>query len=413
MKAVLSILATLIALLVGEHASAQSSYPNRPVRIVVGFPPGTAPDVSARILAAKFANSWNVPVTVENITGAGSNIATERVANSSADGYTLLMGGNSALVVSPSLYDKLPYDPVKDFAPISQIFVAVNILTVHPNVPAKTLPELVALAKAQPGKLTYGHAGIGTSQHLAGELFKYMAHVDIQPVAYRGSTAVVPDLLAGRVTMFFGNVVNVMPLIRDGKLRAFAVTSLKRSVVAPDLPTLAESGFPGFEAVPWFGLMAPSGTPPEVIDKIYRETVKDLAMPEVRKAMGVELAREALGLPPDGFRLDDRLSEISFGDWEGCTLAQLQTRDPQRLAAREHDKFRFVPPNGESYQSVTKRMGEWYDGLTRDTVTAAHGGTARGLIAHLRIAQAAAAPLIDIAQGVVYVFAGGTITRYA
>lgn len=300
MKAVLSILATLIALLVGEHASAQSSYPNRPVRIVVGFPPGTAPDVSARILAAKFANSWNVPVTVENITGAGSNIATERVANSSADGYTLLMGGNSALVVSPSLYDTLPYDPVKDFDPISQIFVAVNILTVHPNVPANTLPELVALAKAQPGKLTYGHAGIGTSQHLAGELFKYMAHVDIQPVAYRGSTAVVPDLLAGRVTMFFGNVVNVMPLIRDGKLRAFAVTSLKRSVVAPDLPTLAESGFPGFEAVPWFGLMAPSGTPPEVIDKIYRETVKDLAMPEVRKAMG-EQGLDIIGNSPTEF----------------------------------------------------------------------------------------------------------------
>jgi len=300
MKAVLSILATLIALLVGEHASAQSSYPNRPVRIVVGFPPGTAPDVSARILAAKFAISWNVPVTVENITGAGSNIATERVANSSADGYTLLMGGNSALVVSPSLYDKLPYDPVKDFDPISQIFVAVNILTVHPNVPANTLPELVALAKAQPGKLTYGHAGIGTSQHLAGELFKYMAHVDIQPVAYRGSTAVVPDLLAGRVTMFFGNVVNVMPLIRDGKLRAFAVTSLKRSVVAPDLPTLAESGFPGFEAVPWFGLMAPSGTPPEVIDKIYRETVKDLAMPEVRKAMG-EQGLDIIGNSPTEF----------------------------------------------------------------------------------------------------------------
>jgi len=300
MKAVLSILATLIALLVGEHASAQSSYPNRPVRIVVGFPPGTAPDVSARILAAKFAISWNVPVTVENITGAGSNIATERVANSSADGYTLLMGGNSALVVSPSLYDKLPYDPVKDFDPISQIFVAVNILTVHPNVPANTLPELVALAKAQPGKLTYGHAGIGTSQHLAGELFKYMAHVDIQPVAYRGSTAVVPDLLAGRVTMFFGNVVNVMPLIRDGKLRAFAVTSLKRSVVAPDLPTLAELGFPGFEAVPWFGLMAPSGTPPEVIDKIYRETVKDLAMPEVRKAMG-EQGLDIIGNSPTEF----------------------------------------------------------------------------------------------------------------
>ena len=153
-------------------------------------------------------------------------------------------------------------------------------------MPAKTLQELVALAKAQPGKLTYGHAGIGTSQHLAGELFKYMAHVDITPVAYRGSTAVVPDLLAGRLTMFFGNVVNVLPLVREGKLRAFAVTSIKRSAVAPDLPTMAESGFPGFEAVPWFGLMAPAGTPPAIIDKIHRETVKDLAMPDVRKTLG-------------------------------------------------------------------------------------------------------------------------------
>src|SRR3974390_2490484 len=294
MKAVLSILATLIALLVGEHASAQSSYPNRPVRIVVCFPPGTAPDVSARILAAKFAISWNVPVTVENITGAGSNIATERVANSSADGYTLLMGGNSALVVSPSLYDKLPYDPVKDFDPISQIFVAVNILTVHPNVPANTLPELVALAKAQPGRLTYGHAGIGTSQHLAGELFKYMAHIDVTPVAYRGSTAVLPDLPAGRLTMFFGNIVNVLPLVREGKLRAFAITSLKRSALAPDLPTMAESGFPGFEAVPWFGLLAPAGTPKDIVDKLYGETARTLAMPEVRKKF------DELGLEPVG-----------------------------------------------------------------------------------------------------------------
>jgi len=286
MKIILNVIAALFLLLTAHTASAESTYPNRPVRIVVGFPAGTAPDVSARILANKFSADWGVPVTVENITGAGSNIATERVAKSTPDGYTLLMGGNSALVVSPSLYEKLPYDPVKDFAPISQVFVAANILTVHPDVPAKTLPELVALAKAQPGKLTYGHAGIGTSQHLAGELFKYMAHIDITPVAYRGSTAVVPDLLAGRLTMFFGNVVNVMPLIRDGKLRAFAVTSIKRSAVAPDLPTFAESGYPGFEAVPWFGLMAPAGTPPDIIDKVYRETVKDLALPDVRKAMG-------------------------------------------------------------------------------------------------------------------------------
>jgi tripartite-type tricarboxylate transporter receptor subunit TctC len=156
------------------------------------------------------------------------------------------------------------------------------------------LPELVALARAQPGKLTYGHAGIGTSQHLAGELFKYMAHIDVTPVAYRGSTAVLPDILAGRLTMFFGNIVNVLPQVREGKLRAFSITSLKRSALAPDLPTMAESGFPGFEAVPWFGLLAPAGTPADIIDKIYKETVKDLALPDVHKSM------EQQGLDPIG-----------------------------------------------------------------------------------------------------------------
>jgi tripartite-type tricarboxylate transporter receptor subunit TctC len=300
MKRILHILAALTVLLTADNVPAQSNYPNRVVRILVGFTPGTAPDVSARLLANKFSEDWSVPVAVENVTGAGSNIATDRVAKSPPDGYTLLMGGNSALVISPSLYAKLPYDPVTDFAPISQVFVAANILTVHPDVPAKTLPELVALARAQPGKLTYGHAGIGTSQHLAGELFKYMAHVDVQPVAYRGSTAVVPDLLAGRLTMFFGNVVNVLPLIREGKLRAFAVTSLKRSAVAPDLPTMAESGFPGFEAVPWFGLMAPAGTPADIIDKLHRETAKVLAMPDIRKQFD-ELGLDPIGNSPTEF----------------------------------------------------------------------------------------------------------------
>jgi tripartite-type tricarboxylate transporter receptor subunit TctC len=299
MKFILHIIAALTVLLAAENAAAQN-YPNRPVRILVGFTPGTAPDVSARILAGKFSESWGVPVTIENLTGAGSNIATDRVAKSPPDGYTLLMGGNSALVISPSLYEKLPYDPIADFAPISQVFVAANILAIHPDVPAKTLQELVALARAQPGNLTYGHAGIGTSQHLAGELFKYMAHVDITSVAYRGSTAVLPDLLAGRLSIFFGNVVNVLPLVREGKLRAFAVTSLKRSAVAPELPTMAESGFPGFEAVPWFGLMAPAGTSPDIIDKIHRETVKDLALPDVRKTMG-EQGLDIIGNSPKEF----------------------------------------------------------------------------------------------------------------
>jgi tripartite-type tricarboxylate transporter receptor subunit TctC len=239
-------------------------------------------------------------VVVENVTGASGNIACDRVAKSPPDGYTLVLCGNGSLVIAPSLYDKLPYDPVKDFAPIAQVFVAANLLTVHPDVPAKTLPEFVALARAQPGKLAYGHAGAGTSQHLAGELFKYMAKVDLQPVAYRGSTAVVPDLLAGRVQIFFGNIVNTLPLVREGKLRAFAVTSAKRSAVAPDLPTMAEAGFPGYEAVPWFGLMAPAGTPAAIIEKIHRDTVRALAMPDMRKKFG-DLGLDVIGNSPAEF----------------------------------------------------------------------------------------------------------------
>jgi tripartite-type tricarboxylate transporter receptor subunit TctC len=291
------VLAVLAA--VGD-ALAQTNYPEQSVRILVGFSPGVAPDVTARLLADKFTEAWGKAVVVENITGAGSNIATDRAAKAPADGYTLLMGGNSALIMSPSLYDKLPYDPIKDFAPISQVFVAANLLVVYPDVPAKTLPELVALARAQPGKLTYGHAGVGTSQHLGGELLKYMAHVDIQPVAYRGTTAVLPDLLAGRLTMSFANISNALPLVRDGKLRAFAVSSHQRSAAAPDLPTMAESGYPGFEAVPWFGLLAPAGTPPAIIDKVHRETVRVLALPEVRRNLDV-LGLDVIGSSPAQF----------------------------------------------------------------------------------------------------------------
>ena len=276
-------LAVLFSLLGAGHAPAQTGYPEQTVRILVGFPAGTAPDVAARIVADKFAQNWGKPVVVENITGASGNIAVDRAAKSPRDGYTLLMGGNSSLIMSVSLTDKLPFDPVKDFAPISQIFVAANLLVVHPDVPAKSIAELVALARAKPGALTYGHTGPGSSQHLAGELFKYMAKVSIQPVGYRGSTAVLPDLLAGRLTMSFSNVVNAAPLVREGKLRAFAVSSRKRSVAAPDLPTMDESGYPGFEAVPWFGLLAPAGTPQAITDKVHQETVRVLGQPDVRK----------------------------------------------------------------------------------------------------------------------------------
>jgi tripartite-type tricarboxylate transporter receptor subunit TctC len=299
MKSVLHVCAVLAALLAAGEAIAEN-YPEQAVRIVVGFPPGVAPDVTARLLADKFSEAWGKAFVVENVTGAGSNIATDRVAKAAPDGYTLLMGGNSALVINPSLYDKLPYDPIKDFLPISQVFVAANVLVVHPDLPAKTLPDLVALARAEPGKLTYGHAGVGTSQHLAGELFKSMAHIDMQPVAYRGTTAVLPDLLAGRLSLSFANIANALPLIREGKLRAFAVTSRKRSAAAPDLPTMDEAGFPGFEAVPWFGLLAPAGTPPAVVEKVYRETARNLALPEVRKRLG-ELGLDLIGNSPTEF----------------------------------------------------------------------------------------------------------------
>jgi len=287
------------ALLAAGHAFAQG-YPDQGVKIVVGFPPGVAPDVTARLLADRLGEAWGKPVVVENVTGAGSNIATDRVAKAAPDGYTLLMGGNSALVMSPSLYDKLPYDSIRDFAPITQVFVAANLLVVHPDVPAKTLPELVALARARPGALTYGHAGVGTSQHLAAELFKYMAHLDIQPVAYRGTTAVLPDLLAGRLDMSFANILNALPLARDGKLRTFAVTSQQRSVAAPEMPTMVELGYPGFEAVPWFGLVAPAGTPPPIIDKVHRDSARILAQPDVRKRL-TELGLDLIGNTPTEF----------------------------------------------------------------------------------------------------------------
>jgi tripartite-type tricarboxylate transporter receptor subunit TctC len=299
MNPAVHVCAVLAALLAAGEAVAEN-YPEQPVKIVVGFPPGVAPDLAARLLADKFSAAFGKTFFVENVTGAGSNIATDRVAKAAPDGYTLLMGGNSALVFSPSLYDKLPYDPIKDFAPISQVFVAANILVANPDVPARTLPELVALARAAPGKLTYGHAGVGTSQHLAGELFKSMAHVDLQPVAYRGTTAVLPDLLAGRLSLSFANIANALPLIREGKLRVFAVTSLKRSAAAPDLPTMAEEGFPGFEAVPWFGLLAPAGTPPAIIEKVYRETARSLALPEVRQRLD-ELGLDTIGNLPAEF----------------------------------------------------------------------------------------------------------------
>jgi tripartite-type tricarboxylate transporter receptor subunit TctC len=300
MRAICAELAVLGLMLSAAPAAAQTAYPTQPVRILVGFTAGTAPDIVARVLAEKVAASWGRPVLIENVGGAGGNIACGRVAHSAPDGHTLVMCGNGSLVIAPSLYTKLSYDPLKDFVPITQVFVASNILVVHPSVPVNSVSELVALAKAEPGKLTYAHTGIGTSQHLAGELFKYMAHVDIRPVAYRGTTAVLPDLLAGRLSMSFSNISNVLPLVREGKLKGFAVSSARRSGAAPDLPTMIEMGYPGFDAVPWFGLMAPAGTPTAITDKIYAETMRVLGQPEVRKQLA-DLGIDVIGGTPAEF----------------------------------------------------------------------------------------------------------------
>jgi tripartite-type tricarboxylate transporter receptor subunit TctC len=266
--------------------------------MVVGFPPGSAPDTVARLLSEKFAEAWGKPVTTENVPGAAANIAADRIAKAAPDGYTLGLLGQS-IVVNPSLY-RLAYDPVKDFAPVSQVAVSPYILVVHNAVPAKSVEELVALAKAQPGGLTFASGGSGSATHIAAELFKAAAGIDIRHIPYKGVVAAIPDVLAGRVTMMFSPMVGVLPLAREGKLRALAVTSLRRSSAASELPTIDESGYPGFEFTIWYGLLAPAKTPATIVRRLHLETVKALAQADVRAKLA-GLGMEVIGNSPDEF----------------------------------------------------------------------------------------------------------------
>jgi tripartite-type tricarboxylate transporter receptor subunit TctC len=299
MKAICGV-AALSLLLIAGAASAQTSYPDRQVRMLVGFAAGGPADIAARIVADGLSEAWGKPVVVENLTGAAGNVATDRVAKSAPDGYTLVMAASSSIVTNVSLYDKLPFDPVKDLAPISQVCFTPNILAVNNDVPAKSVQELVALARARPGALTFGSAGVGTSQHLAGELLKTMAGVNLQHVPYRGIAQVMPDLLGGRLTMSFGNISAVLPLMRENKVRALAVTSIKRSAFVPNLPTVAEQGFPGFDSTAWFGLMAPAGTPAPIVAKLHAETTKILSRADVREKFGT-LGMEVVANTPTEF----------------------------------------------------------------------------------------------------------------
>jgi len=286
-----------LALLIVGSPAAQTNYPENPIRLVTGFPPGSQSDTVARLFGQKLAEAWGKPVLIDNVSGAAGNIASERIARAAPDGYTLGLLGQGQLVINPSLY-KLTYDPMKDFAPISQVYMSTNILVVHNAVPAKSVKELVALAKAQPGGLTFASGGSGSSNHMAAELLKSMAGLDIRHIPYKGVVLAIPDLLGGRVMMMFSPTSNVLPLAREGKLRALAVTSLKRAPAVPELPTIAESGYPGFEATIWFGLLAPARTPVPIVRKLHLETVKALALPDLRAKLA-DLGIEGIGNSSD------------------------------------------------------------------------------------------------------------------
>ena len=299
MKQILAVILSVSAIVAAGHAAAQTNYPEKPIRIIVGFPAGSSPDITARHLGQKLAESWAKSVVVDNVPGAAGNIAAERVAKAVPDGYTLALAVNAQVIINPSLY-KLPYDPVRDFAPVSQVGVSPNILVVHSVVPAKTFMELVTLARARPGEITFASGGSGSSPHLAAELLKTAAGLDILHIPYKGVIVAVPDLLAGRVMMMFSPISVVLPLVRDGKLRPLAVTSLRRSPVAPNVPTIDESGYPGFEATVWYGLLAPAGTTATIVRKLHLETVRVLALPEVRAKLA-DLGIEVIGNSPEEF----------------------------------------------------------------------------------------------------------------
>lgn len=276
------LLAGALTLASANLALAQTAYPEGSVKLVIGFPAGTPPDTVARLLAEKMQASLGKSIIVESVPGAGGNIAADRVAKSPPDGHTLLLAGNASIVVNSSLYDKLPYDPSKDLAPISQVAMAPNMLVVNPDVSVGSVAELIAFAKAQPDTLTYGHAGVGISQHLGAEVFKQMTGVKVRPVAYSGSNSIVPDVLMNRVSMCFCGMSIVLPHVREGKLKALAVTSLKRTTVAPEVPTLDEAGLKGFDVTVWYGLMAPASTPSPIIERLNKEVRNALATGDVR-----------------------------------------------------------------------------------------------------------------------------------
>jgi tripartite-type tricarboxylate transporter receptor subunit TctC len=279
------------------NAVQAQDYPSRPIRLIVGFGPGAGADISARILAADMSKALGQQIVVENRAGAGSNIAAELVVRAPKDGYTLLVG-TAANVINAAIRP-LSFDFAKDLAPIVLTTEAPNILVVNPSVGASTVPSLIALAKAKPGELTFGSAGVGTSPHVSGELFNIMAGVKTVHVPYQGSAQAMTDLLGGRISLMFSPASTAVPHMRSGAIRALASTTLKRPAIAPDLPTMDEAGLPGFETAVWFGLNAPAATPGDIIEKLARTANAALKAPEVASAMQAQGLEPAGGTPED------------------------------------------------------------------------------------------------------------------
>ncbi len=268
-------------------AACAQAWPQKPIRIVVPFATGGIADTFGRIVAAKMNEAWGQPVVVENRTGAGGNIGAELVAKSAPDGYNLVVGNIGTHALNVSLFKTLPFDPVKDFTPVAMLMEADGLLVVHPSVQATNVKELVALARTQPGKLTYGSGGLGTTSHLAGELLKYMAKVDMTHVPYKGNVPAITDLLGGQVNMIFATMPTVLPHVKAGKLRALATLRTQRTKALPDLPTIAET-LPGFDANNWIALFGPAGLPPAVARQINAEVLKTMNTPEVRARLDNE-----------------------------------------------------------------------------------------------------------------------------
>jgi tripartite-type tricarboxylate transporter receptor subunit TctC len=257
-------------------------------------------DTVARLLGQKVSESTKQPVIVDNKPGAGGNIGADAVAKSPADGYTILMGAVATHAINPTLYASIPYDPIRDFAPVTQVASTPNVLVVNPSVPASTVREFIDYARAHPGKLNFGSGSTGSAGHLAGELFKAMAGVDMAHVPYKGAAPAMNDLIGGQIQLMFDNLASSLAQVRGGKVRALAVTTAKRSALAPELPTIAESGLPGFDISTWFGIFVPAGTPHEVIERLHAEFKKALAAPDIREKM-MSLGAEPVGSRPEEF----------------------------------------------------------------------------------------------------------------